>query len=385
MSILKQFSRIFHWGPLIALGIIKSITFTTLRYNEKWWPFDGTLPAILNLVLFVISSSLTLYHFLASLALGPGYVPLHWKPVSQNDISFLQFCSICKAYKAPRSHHCSKCGKCVLKMDHHCPWINNCVGHYNHGHFTAFLAFAVIGCSHATIILLSYLMMILFQPWQYHYPSSRGYIGTWHIFWIVINIGLAIGVVIAVGILLFLQLRAILRNRTGIEDWILEKAVARRKESQDAFVYPYDLGRMANWNQVVNFSCTPIGDGIFWTTKEGCNEYTLTIEQIEQKRLKKLRSIEYEVIRSYSGSWFPVSHGLRAVFCQPCTEEPRIYINLGEIITVTRWKKYWYYGEVFQFPRDTENGRRRRGWFPKRCVQVLDSAPGPVKEFKKKK
>ena len=38
-------------------------------------------------------------------------------------------------------------------MDHHCPWINTCVGHFNHGHFVSFLASAVLGCGLATISL----------------------------------------------------------------------------------------------------------------------------------------------------------------------------------------------------------------------------------------
>lgn len=87
------------------------------------------------------------------------------------------------------------------------------------------------------------------------------------------NIGLSIGVVIAVGMLLFFQLRAVFRNRTGIEDWILDKALYRRKliiraarEAGDTnyelkpFVYPYDLGLVKNATQVLNFSCLPIGN-----------------------------------------------------------------------------------------------------------------------------
>lgn len=44
--------------------------------------------------------------------------------------------------------------RCVIKMDHHCPWINTCCGHFNHANFTYFLFFAPIGCIHAAIILI---------------------------------------------------------------------------------------------------------------------------------------------------------------------------------------------------------------------------------------
>lgn len=106
----------------------------------------------------------------------------------------------------------------------------------------------------------------------------------------IFNIGLSVGVVIAVGMLLFFQMRAVFRNRTGIEDWILDKALYRRQAMMRAaredgndkyqvkpFVYPYDLGWIKNSAQVLNFSCLPIGDGINWPVVDGCDQYTLTV------------------------------------------------------------------------------------------------------------
>ena len=48
-------------------------------------------------------------------------------------------------YKILFSHYDLHNTRCVQKMDHHCPWINNCVGHFNHGHFSTFLISAVLG------------------------------------------------------------------------------------------------------------------------------------------------------------------------------------------------------------------------------------------------
>lgn len=75
-------------------------------------------------------------------------------------------------------------------------------------------------------------------------------------------------------------MRAIIRNRTGVEDWILEKANYRRQNTDEDFIFPYDLGFRNNVRQVINLSCTPVGDGINWTVAEGCDQYTLTVSFI---------------------------------------------------------------------------------------------------------
>eukprot|EP00405_Crypthecodinium_cohnii_P033571 CAMPEP_0206530372 /NCGR_PEP_ID=MMETSP0325_2-20121206/3132_1 /ASSEMBLY_ACC=CAM_ASM_000347 /TAXON_ID=2866 /ORGANISM="Crypthecodinium cohnii, Strain Seligo" /LENGTH=252 /DNA_ID=CAMNT_0054026415 /DNA_START=522 /DNA_END=1280 /DNA_ORIENTATION=+ len=63
-------------------------------------------------------------------------------------------CKLCESrWKPPRAHHCKVCEVCIFKMDHHCPWINNCVGHNNQKLFILFAGYVIISCALSLILL----------------------------------------------------------------------------------------------------------------------------------------------------------------------------------------------------------------------------------------
>jgi len=57
-------------------------------------------------------------------------------------------CKTCNFIKPARSKHCSLCKACVARADHHCIWVNNCLGRGNYKYFLALLA--------STSVLLAY-------------------------------------------------------------------------------------------------------------------------------------------------------------------------------------------------------------------------------------
>jgi len=56
-----------------------------------------------------------------------------------NGGEFRSICVVCRASRTMRSYHCKDCGRCVNRFDHHCPWIDNCVGLGNQRSFYCFM------------------------------------------------------------------------------------------------------------------------------------------------------------------------------------------------------------------------------------------------------
>lgn len=89
------------------------------------------------------------YFFLRSWRGDPGIIrstmELRYKTIielsERGGIGFepSSFCSACLARRPVRSKHCSVCDKCVARLDHHCPWVGNCIGAKNHRFFIGFL------------------------------------------------------------------------------------------------------------------------------------------------------------------------------------------------------------------------------------------------------
>ncbi|KAI0230078.1 Protein S-acyltransferase 10 [Lamellibrachia satsuma] len=51
----------------------------------------------------------------------------------------LRFCGFCGLNQPLRARHCEDCGRCIHKFDHHCPWLDTCIGERNHRFFYLFL------------------------------------------------------------------------------------------------------------------------------------------------------------------------------------------------------------------------------------------------------
>mmetsp|Transcript_6208 Transcript_6208/g.11927 ORF Transcript_6208/g.11927 Transcript_6208/m.11927 type:complete len:376 (-) Transcript_6208:57-1184(-) len=83
---------------------------------------------------------------------GPDIVGLNLQETKRSGDR--RHCKWCAKYKPDRCHHCRVCRMCILKMDHHCPWIYNCVGYRNHKYFFLLLFYCVLATHMITWTML---------------------------------------------------------------------------------------------------------------------------------------------------------------------------------------------------------------------------------------
>lgn len=79
---------------------------------------------------------------------------------SLEQVAWVNTCSECDQVKPVRTRHCSVCNRCVFQLDHHSPWINNCVGLDNHRFYLLFLLYTMLG--------IIYNLMTIIATWNHH-------------------------------------------------------------------------------------------------------------------------------------------------------------------------------------------------------------------------
>ena len=97
-------------------------------------------------------------------------------------------CLVCKYTIQENTKHCGPCNRCCHKFDHHCGWLNNCVGEANFSSFiysTVFLALYMV----ASIVLILLCHPNRFR-WHVYIPISLDFVGfifsteliIWHLY-----------------------------------------------------------------------------------------------------------------------------------------------------------------------------------------------------------
>ncbi len=62
-------------------------------------------------------------------------------------------CSVCHKSKPPRYYHCRHCSRCIYKLDHHCNFVDNCIGQHNFKVYVHFLVNAFLHSLAVTAII----------------------------------------------------------------------------------------------------------------------------------------------------------------------------------------------------------------------------------------
>lgn len=280
---------------LLVLGVVGVTYYTVVVANYGPALLDGgveSLTALAILALFHGLLVMLLWSYFSVVFTDPGSVPPNWRPsideesgesdpLTLPDLSGLQsdpsnqrirYCRKCNHFKPPRCHHCSVCGRCVLKMDHHCVWVVNCVGALNYKYFLLFLFYTFLETSVVTLALLPYFIVFFTEG---EIPGTPGTLATTFLSF-VLNLAFALSVL---GFLI-LHISLVAANTTTIEAY----------EKKTTPKWRYDLGRKRNFEQVFGT------DKLYWFIPAYLEE--------DKKRIPSLHGLDYPVRPEFESEAF---------------------------------------------------------------------------------
>jgi len=176
----------------------------------------------------------------------------------------VRYCEKCLCIKPDRSHHCSVCEDCTLKMDHHCPWVNNCVGFHNYKFFLLFLGYALSYCVFIAATTARYFLGIWLLEKEAEQELGSAKYHILFVFFISILFSLS------VSSLFWYHIWLVLHNRSTLEQFR-----APMFENNVSDPNGWSLGKLNNVREVFGPSCllwllpiqTCMGDGITFPTR----------------------------------------------------------------------------------------------------------------------
>jgi len=244
------------------------------------WSFPGCPQTLFGyFILFNI-----VYNHVMAIFTSPGTIPdyvsvptnieqLIQEERYRDRTQFTKYCRSCRKPKPPRAHHCHICKKCVLKMDHHCPWVANCVGHGNYKYFLLFLFYLFIGCAYIVVVTLPAFFTKTDRPLRIEHEGPA-----------LFALVLCASAFFAIALMLCLHSYLVSTNQSTIELYYNRKQSKVAKSRGEIFFNLYDMGTKKNFESVFGvgrywFSWLlpgkPPGDGLAFAMRPGFDDSDL--------------------------------------------------------------------------------------------------------------